>query len=567
MKRYKIFMAVATASLSLMMLGCKDHMIKEETLPQPVIDFAYEVADSTYKLDFYAGCTVRFYPTVSLGTECNWTISDGRTFTGDTIVCEFPVAGNFYVTATANGGKKINPIQIAAIRPIMRLVQADSICVVDSSFVAFDVELPNPKGFDAEYKWTLPGVEDEEGETISEFIGDDKALGQFKFLHSGSQRIRLEVTFIDSVGNRQALDAVSRNVQVALKEAAPTLYYAVKDGNIMARKLTDVATAQPYDMGISSGQHPLNILFDDVNTNSLYILDAGKQFIYVNDENGVLGDGKISVMAADASSLGVMISNVGGPAFQDPFFGYLENNYLYYSDRNTGFFRIPITTRNATWSKEEYPYYVQNAQLGYYSRGLSYGAITGCIGKVEGTWYWSKTYNGQGIFRFVDSDILKDANSYSDATAPTAGVILKDAFYPKAFAYDKKNGIFYFSIYGTGAGVYKIPFADINKLETVGSASDLKTYMMDADVTIDPVAEQGKNEGSSGEYIGICQMAIDEATGDVYFGYRPDKSRTDALPTGLYRYNATTQKLSIVEDTKGLEIYGVSIKQTPTQLF
>lgn len=547
-------------------MGCKDHLIKEETLPQPVIDFAYEVADPTYRLDFYAGCTVRFYPTVPLSTDCRWEISDGRVFTGDTVVCEFPVAGNFYVTATANGGKKINPIQIAAIRPILRLVQADSICVVDSSYVAFDVELPNPKGFDAEYKWTFANVMNEDGQVLTEFIGTDKELGKIKFTSSGSQRVRLDVTFIDTTGNRQALDAVSRNVQVALKEAAPTLYYAVKDGNILARKLTDVDNAQPYDMGISSGQHPFNILFDH-SSNALLILDAGKQFIYVNDENGVLGDGKISVMAADASSLGVMISNVGGPAFQDPFYGCIDGNYIYYSDRNTGIFRLPLTTRNATWNKDEYPYYVQNAQLGYYSRGLSYGAITGCFGKVEGTWYWSKTYNGQGIFRFLDSDILKDANSYSDAKAPTAGILLKEMFYPKAFAYDSKNKMFYFSIYGTGTGVYKIPFADIENLQTVGSANDLKVYMMDADVTIEPVTEQGKNEGSSGEFIGICQMAVDEATGDVYFGYRPDKSNEDALPSGLYRYNAATQKLSVVDDTKGLEIYGVSIKQTPTQLF
>lgn len=567
MKRSNILIWTVIASLATVVPGCKQHIPGEEDQPLPVVDFAFEVADSTYRLDYYAGCTVRFYPTVSLSTECDWEISDGRTFTGDTIVCEFPVAGNFRVTAKANGGKKTNPIQIAAIRPIMRLVQTDSICVVDSSFIAFEVELPNPKGFDAEYKWTLPGVQNEAGESITDFVGTDQELGKFKFLSSGSQGIKLEVFFIDSVGNRQALDAVTRNVQVALREPAPTLYYAVKDGNIMARKLKDLPNAQPYDMGISSGQHPFNILFDNATTNSLYILDAGKQFIYVNDENGVLGDGKISVMAADASSLGVMISNVGGPAFQDPFYGCIDGGYLYYSDRNTGIFRIKMDTRNAVWSIGAYPYFVQNAQLGYYSRGLSYGAITGCIGKVEGTWYWAKTYNGQGIWRFVDSDILPDANSYGTATAPAAGALLKDVFYPKAFTYDKQRGMFYFSIYGSGAGVYKIPFADIEKLKSIGSANDLKDYMMDPDVTIEPIVEKGKNEGSDGEFIGICQMAVDEATGDVYFGYRPDKSSEDALPAGLYRYNFETQKLTLVEETRGLEIYGVSINQTPTQLF
>lgn len=561
MKRNNIFgITIALTLLMVAMTGCKEHIIQEETLPQPVVDFSYEVADDTYLLDFYAGCTVRFYPTTTLSTECTWQIGD-QTLVGDTVLYKFPTAGNFTVTAMANGGKMTHPILIAPIRPIMRLVQTDSICVVDSAFVAFEVELPNPENFEAEYKWTLPGVTNTEGQTLTEFIGTDKELGQFKFSASGSQQVRLEVTFIDSLGNRQPLDAVSRNVQVALREPAPTLYYAVKDGNIMACKLTDEAGAQHYDMGIASGQHPFNILFDDNATNSLYILDAGKQFIYVNDENGVQGDGKISVMAADASALGVMISNVGGPAFQDPFYGCIDGNYLYYSDRNTGIFRLPLTTRNEVWNKDNFPYFVQNAQLGYYSRGLSYGAITGCIAKIEGTWYWGKTFNGNGIWRFVDGDILKDANSYADATAPAAGALLKDAFNPKAFAYDKQNKVFYFSLYGTGAGVYKIPFADIDVLKTVGSASDLKSYILDTKVTIEPVAEQGKNEGSTGEFIGICQMAIDEATGDMYFGYRS----ADKSESGLYRYDGSS--LKVVPGTEGKEVYGVSIKQTPTQLF
>lgn len=563
MKRNNIFgISIALTLLMVAMTGCKEHIIQEETLPQPVVDFSYEVADDTYLLDFYAGCTVRFYPTTTLSTECTWQIGD-QTLVGDTVLYKFPTAGNFTVTAMANGGKMTHPILIAPIRPIMRLVQTDSICVVDSAFVAFEVELPNPENFEAEYKWTLPGVTNTEGQTLTEFIGTDKELGQFKFSASGSQQVRLEVTFIDSLGNRQPLDAVSRNVQVALREPAPTLYYAVKDGNIMACKLTDEAGAQHYDMGIASGQHPFNILFDDNATNSLYILDAGKQFIYVNDENGVQGDGKISVMAADASSLGVVISNVGGPAFQDPFYGCLDGNFLYYSDRNTGVFRIPITTRNEVWSKDAYPYYVQNAQLGYYSRGLAYGAITGCFGKVEGTWYWAKTFHGNGIWRFVDSDILPDANSYEKATAPTAGSILT-AFYTKAFAYDADRKQFYFSIYGSqGAGVYTIPFADIDVLAKAGSASDLKPYLLSSTVSIEPIAEKGKNEGSDGEFIGICQMAIDEATGDVYFGYRS----TNKSESGLYRYNYNDKSLKLVAGTEGKEIYGVSIKQTPTQLF
>ena len=115
-------------------------------------------------------------------------------------------------------------------------------------------------------------------------------------------------------------------MQVALDTLAPTLYYAVVEGNIMSVKIpatpSEGVVIEPYDMGVSAGQHMFNILCHD---NKLYCLDAGKQFYYINDADGVLGDGQITIMAADASTIETMISNVGGHAFQDPFFGYIEN--------------------------------------------------------------------------------------------------------------------------------------------------------------------------------------------------------------------------------------------------
>lgn len=553
MKRVSI---IIMTLLPFFMAGCKDHIIKEETLPASAVNFAYEVInDTVYNLDYYAGCTVRFYPTVTLTTDCDWLISDGRSFKGtDTLVCKFPTAGNFTVTAIANGGRKTNPIEIADIRPIVRIVQQEPVCVVDSTYIGFEVELPNPDNLEAVYQWTFSGVKDESGASITSFEGKDP--GKVKFTKSGSQPIKLQVL----LGGR-ALDLVTRNVQVALKESAPTLYYAVKEGNIMARKLTSSANAEPYNMGVSSGEHPFTLLFAD---SSLYVLDAGRQFNYVNDENGVLGDGQITAIAADASTVATVISNVGGPAFQDPFYGCIDGGKLYYSDRNTGIFSIPLSTRNEVWSKDKFPYFVQNAQLGYYSRGLAYGAITGCFGKVEGTWYWAKTFNGNGIWRFVDADILPDASSYEKATAPAAGSILT-SFYPKAFVYDAQRKMFYFSLYDMAAGVYGLSYdqvVDAAFMKTLASASDLASYKLGS-VDITPVIENGKGEGSSGEYIGVCQMALDEATGDVYFAYRAE----DKTQTGLYRYDAAAKTLSLVEDTKGTEIYGVVINQQPTILF
>ena len=554
MKKIHVFLV---AMLTLTMVGCREHMISEENLPQPVIDFAYEVInDTVYNLDYYAGCEVRVFPTVPLATDCDWEINDGRRFEGvDTLIVNFPKAGEYMITAFANGGKKSNPIQIAAIRPIVTLIQTDSICTVDSSYIAFDVELPNPQKLEAVFQWTFPGVKDEAGQVLTDYEGVNP--GKVMFTKSGSQPVKLQVIL-----GGELLDVVTKNVQVALKDPAPTLYYAVKNGNIMARKLTDLKNAEKYDMGVSSGQHPFNIVFHD---RTLYILNPGKQFNYVNDENGVMGDGSITAMAADASAISTVISNVGGPAFQDPFYGYVEGDKLYYSDRNTGIFCIPLNTRNQVWSLANFPYFVQNAQLGYYGKGLAYGAITGGIGKVEGTWYWSKTFNGQGIWRFVDADILADASSYDKAAKPAAGEILT-AFYIKAFAYDEINKLFYFSTYDLANGVYCLTYEQLQDaafMKSLGSAGDLKKYQLTGSVELLPIIESGKDEGSSGEFAGICQLAIDKATGDVYFAYRS----SEKSESGLYRYEFAKKTFSVVKGTEGQDIYGVAINQEPTKLF
>jgi len=79
---------------------------------------------------------------------------------------------------------------------------------------------------------------------------------------------------------------------------------------------------------------------------------------------------------------------------------------------------------------------------------------------------------------------------------------------------------------------------------------------------LQPVVEAGKGEGSSGEFIGICQLALDETDGCVYFGYR---SSDPAIKSGLMRYNPAKGYVEPV--IEGVEIYGVAINKTPSKLF
>jgi hypothetical protein len=416
------------------------------------------------------------------------------------------------------------------------------------------VVLPNPESLSEEYTWTFPtGTLDESGAPKESFVGKDP--GKIKFSNVGSQTVRLNV----KLGGR-LLEESYLNVQVAYNTAVPTLYFAVKTGNIMALKLVGTSPSgmliKPFDLGVKSGQHPLNILYNDT---SLYVLDCGKQFTYVNDVDGNQGDGRITVVSKDGGKVETMLTNTGA-AFDDPYYGYIEGNKLYFADRNTGFATIGLSERNNAFSRTTYPYYVQNALLGYYGQGLSFGAMNAGFGKINGVWYWCKTFNGNGIFRFTDADILS-ATITGNGVLPASGVAL-DGMSPKSFVWDAKNQVIYFSIYDSGyEGLYRCTLAQLN---SIVSRNDLAPYKLTLanGKTVTPITTAGMGEGSAGEYIGICQLALDDTDGSVYFGLR---SADATVKSGLMRYNPASGKIEYV--IQGVDVYGVAINKTKSKLF
>ena len=501
------------------------------------------------------GANIEFVSTSVAAGECTWDFGDGTLATGETVTHKYKKAGTYTVKLTiADAGYQSKPILISDIKPIVSPNKTGLIEVISTS-VGFNVELPNPEKLTEEYHWIFPeGTLDAAGKPIATFDGEDP--GNVTFSNVGSQVVTLQV----KLGGRQLEDGVIK-VPVAYNLAVPTLYYAVKGGNIMALKLANNPPSgmkiNPFDMGTKSGQHPLNILFNDT---SLYVLDCGRQFTYVDDKDGNLGDGRIIVMSKDGAKVETMMTNTGA-AFNDPYYGYIEGGQLYFSDRNTGLSTIGLKERNKTLNRTDYPYYVQNATLGYYGQGLSYGAMNACFGKINGVWYWCKTYNGNGIFRFTDADILKIPIT-GNGVLPTSGIAL-ESMTPKSFVWDPKNSVFYFTLYDTGyEGLYRCTLAQLNE---IGSNKEkLVPYRLKLanGKTVTPVTETGKGEGSAGEFIAICQLALDENDGCVYFGLRSGDS---SVKSGLMRYNPSTGFIEYV--IEGVDVYGVAVNKTKSKLF
>ena len=556
-----IFKVLLLCLFTINFTACKEHIPGVEDLPQEKVNFTYSVNDDTYQLDYYVGATIKFYPTKPVTTDCKWNFGDGtEEVVGDTVYHKFTTAGRYVVTLKANDVTKSNEIYISDIKPIVTLIQEDSLCEVMTSYISFEVELPNPDNLEAEYQWTFPeGTTNEAGEAVASFVGLPEELGKVKFAKVGSQTVSLQVV----LGGRN-LEVVKKNVQVALDTVAPTLYFATVKGNIMAVKIpatpTEGVVIEPYDMGVSAGQHMFNMLCYE---NKLYCLDAGKQYYYINDADGVLGDGQITIMAADASSIETMISNVGGPAFQDPFFGYIENGNLYYSDRNTGLITVPLSTRNATYSAAAFPYWVQNNTLGYYGKGLSYGAISSNLIKIDDTYYWGKTFNGRGIWRFKAGDIL--AAQDDKAPAPASGSLMTSlgTSFPKSFTYNPATQEFFLALYGTGEGFYKMTIPELETIKDVKALAPYAKYFADGSACTQrvPTASTKDTEGAApDEPVGITQLAIDEVTGRVYFALR-----SDDVKSGIVYYDPADDKLHYL--VEGVEAYAVTINPNQSKLF
>ena len=550
MKYFKYILFIVT---SLACYSCIENDPDIENFPNEKVAFSYEVIGD-YKVDYLVGSTIQFTNTSAEVGACVWDFGDGTPkSTESNPQHKYESAGLYNVTLTIeNVGKRVCNLLVSDIFPTVSMKEIDGICEVNKTFVELSVSLPNPENKEVEYQWIFPeGTVDENLVPVTTSNAENP--GKLKVLNVGSQKIILKT----KLGGRTLQEGVIK-VPVGYMEDVKTIYYAVKKGNIQALKLVhdapDNVKIYPFDLGVKSGQHPYNLLFSD---SQLYVLDAGKQIGYIDDVDGNLGDGKISVISKDGASVETMLTNNQKTAFNDPHFGYIDENQkmLYYTDRNTGIRRLALSERNLLLdvTNSKYDYFVQNDKLGYYKNGYDYGAMNASFTKTsDGTWWWPKTFNNPGIFRFKDSDI-------GSSSVPSNGMTAGGLFI-KSLAIDEQRQMVFLAVReGATSGIYAIPMSAIPN-ESAGQTAlqnSIKNYLIKELVS--------DSEGSSGEYIDICQMVLDPEDGSVYFGYRADP--TSSVKSGLMRCYPDGGTYKVETVIEGVEIYGVAINHKKSKLF
>ncbi len=565
------------AMLIFAMSACVENTPDYGNFPTKDVDFTYNVSGDQYTLDFYVVSTIQFNNTSSKQGAVSWDFGDGNTSTEANPLHKYAKAGTYNVKLKVDGvGEKTYPLLISDITPVLSVTkQSSEEILINDVTVDLGITLPNPENLKTKYEWVFPdGTTLADGTPITTFEGyshDDGTIdnpGAVRFKNIGSQKIELR-TWFDVNGENRRLDDSYVNVQVGSSIQAPTVYFAVLGGNIKAYKIIDPSQLPsgtknlPFDMGVGSGNMPTQLVFKTVKTTAedgtanesdlIYILDCGKQYTYVNDvETRNQGDGKITVMSADGTYSNIVITNVGGCAFNDPFQGCADDTYLYYTDRNTGVCQTELSTRGAKeesfYNAETGSYIVTNQKLGYYGRGIAYGAIhTSLVRDSKGMFYWAKNYSGNGIYRFQKSDIGQ--------TGSIPHPILLSGCNPRAFNIDEtRNTMYVWMSKGTpGAGFVEYP------LPTYDGTMETKSYTKYIAMDADPM------NTTTDEGVFVTQFAIDPITGNVFFGFRANPAGS-TYTSGLYYYDYAKKAMVNFNGNKD-KILGVCVNPRLTRLF
>ncbi len=579
----KLFKTIAIAALTVCaMTACTEKFADPVHYDSADVDFTYNVDGDQYTLDFYVVTPVKFNNISAKSGSFTWDFGDGTTSNEVSPVHKYEKAGHYEVILTLDGvGSRKYPLMIYDIAPVLSIKeQSTEIVEFNNTTLTFKLDLPNPENLPVKYIWSFPeNTTYADGQPVTEFVGyaDENGNVEYpapvRFGNIGSQRVNIQTVFdVREGGENRCLEDVAMNVQVGCAEPAKTIYYAQRNGNIKALKLIDgdlgEAKIMPFDLGVASGSTVFNLLCNSMESAEgegegavmqdwIYMLDAGKQYYYVNDESGVLGDGSITAFKADGSDIDVVVTNVGGPAFNDPFRGYIKDGKIYYTDRNTGFSAIDCKTRGAVESvgdsNRRGSYVMTNENTPWKGNGIEWGAISNGLYKdAQGWWYIGKYYNGLGIFRFRDSDIYESETEATKHPAP-AEVLLSGAI-TSTFAVDEVNKRFF--AYQTTPQQRFMEFP-LPASEKEGLKLEDAVYSLSMDCN---------PENTTSEGVFVSQMAVDHETGKVYFCYRPMTTDTSGVKAGIACYDPATKTMTNYGETSDLGT-GIVINFNRTKIF
>ena len=519
----------------------------EETIPD--INVAFQVDPATPA----AGDEITFTNSSNGGTAFEWTFGDeSSASTDESPKHTYTTSGTYTVTLKVDGYDELTYTKDVVVADQVPTYTSDKTQIQIYEAVTLTAAVYNPESAAVTYKWEFPkdAVMNPAGETGIDAEGVATTEAVKVVFTSPEESTGHAVKLTATIG----ADVYTYTYNVVVKnELAKTLFIAVKDGNIFTKKLFSVGDAAAADLGVPGGSHPLTIQYAN---DRLYVFDAGSTITFSADPQTSIGS--IKSYAADGTGYIGHIPEFGGHVYGDAFFGYVDDTYIYFTDRNNDVTRIAVDSENLEWvtasgtvNPDNVPALVANSGLGYYSAwapagspSYGWGALNGTFMVYNNMYWWAKNSNHKGLWRFTDADIGVTG------TYPTSGGILTE-YTVRAFVIDEVNQKIYFSSNKTNFGLY---VADID-----GSNVTL----------IDDSPADG--EGGDNELTYITGIVVDNDAGYVYWAYRGpaldadgnewDYDANPLVKSGIKQYKLDgTGAVEYLE--VGIEAYGLAIDHT-----
>lgn len=345
------------------------------------------------------------------------------------------------------------------------------------------------------------------------------------------------------------------------------LYYAGTDGVLHCVDKDGYETT--YDVG--GVPHTFQLLEFQ---SRIYGASAGVKFTYDANGNATTGDGKLFYISQiDGNTFqAVVIDNTGSNAYADPMGLYIYGDVLYVNDRNVCVRKVSAYSLALPTT---YPSWMENNWMYYYNQGWVYGCIKAgfaitkdvdAAGNEEPLYWVGMRYNGNGIFRFKESNI---GNAEAPGSKPDQPAILANInLNLSAFYIDEKNDHFYIYIASAtdvNAGLYRVKYSDLLANPDPTKFADLNPVLIDgAPIKLEGAAgsqETGITQlapSEDGEYLYWCYISPESATGSVVG--TPAEAYDESNPlhqTGIKRIKLGEEATTVQMLVPGAKGYGI----------
>lgn len=346
------------------------------------------------------------------------------------------VPGEYAITLKVDSNKKLIRTKHITVYDSIPYITYDGGDIRYFEKVTFRALVYNPYSRTKTYKWYFS--QNAVGDSLS-LEGDymvSEAVNPVVYYTKKNieESVLLQVTVGDSV---YTADRIKTRTFTVKDVPAMSLVMARKDKKLLRQRIFEYGTEPAEEIDVLSGANPFNLV---TYGNELYLFDAGSNIAEnSNWESDNTGNGSIRVVNLDTYETRTVINNQGVSSYFGFYNGFVDNQYVYWTDRNDYVYRLEKSTRDKVFEwkgsaqQPTLPYYLIDAN----SLGITPGWYNGGLSIYSNVYFWGKGGSGRGIYRF-------DASNIAQPGVSSFQPILTD-YAIRTFAIDGINGQIYFS--------------------------------------------------------------------------------------------------------------------------